>query len=274
MKKLLFLLSFFITNAYCADMQKDIFEAVGNNDLDLVDKYIQNGGNINITDEEEGKTLLMMAAKSGHLDMMKLLVNNGADLHFQNLQGATALMLACQYGQKEAVEFLINKKANLDLRDGEGSTALMIAVRRHINKSNEGKMRPITRSIDTGRSIWTKKDNLENIILLIKAKANLDIQDNERNTALMLALSFGLNDVALLLLEAGADHNNLKNKDNQTAKIIAIHQAELHPEKYSDIIKFFIDEERRRERIETQNILPPIATTMNPNLIKLICDYI
>ena len=61
----------------------------------------------------------------------------------------------------------------------------------------------------------TINNNLEKVKKLIKAGANLDLQDNDRNTALIWASYRGYIDIVKELIKAGADWN-LKDNDNNS----------------------------------------------------------
>ncbi|MNR23243.1 Ankyrin repeats (3 copies) [compost metagenome] len=53
-----------------------------------------------------GTTPLMMAARGGHIDTVKLLLDEGADLRLKNQQSMTAIDFAEQYNQKEIADGL------------------------------------------------------------------------------------------------------------------------------------------------------------------------
>jgi ankyrin repeat protein len=48
----------------------------------------------------------MMAAREGHLSMVLLLMEHGADLDVRNEDGATALKLARERGKREVADML------------------------------------------------------------------------------------------------------------------------------------------------------------------------
>ncbi|RKG30070.1 ankyrin repeat domain-containing protein [Acinetobacter tianfuensis] len=68
-----------------------------------VEKSLANGVDVNQTDDE-GYSALQAAAENGYLDVVKLLVNKGADL--QHKAPYTALELAEMAEQTEVVNFL------------------------------------------------------------------------------------------------------------------------------------------------------------------------
>ena len=63
------------------------------------------------------------------MDMIKVLVEKGkADINSQNADGNTELMLAARRGQTRMVKLLVETMgANVHLRNKEGLTALMVA---------------------------------------------------------------------------------------------------------------------------------------------------
>ena len=57
--------------------------------------------------EEDNDTALMKAAGNGDLEMVKFLLDNGADREINNQQGQNALMFAAAYGHLEMIDFLL-----------------------------------------------------------------------------------------------------------------------------------------------------------------------
>ena len=79
------------------------------------------------------RTPLMIAALSGHLEMVKYLrEQGGTDVNDRDVCGRTALMLASYYGRLEVVIDLVEQgHADHTLRDKDGKTALQLAEERH-----------------------------------------------------------------------------------------------------------------------------------------------
>lgn len=59
----------------------------------------------------EGMTSLMMAARNNHLELVKFLVENGADVNAKAKNGSTALSFATEDNYSEVVEYLKSKGA-------------------------------------------------------------------------------------------------------------------------------------------------------------------
>lgn len=63
----------------------------------------------------------MIAAENKAIEVAKLLIANGADVDFRDMEndGATALILAIQKDDKDMVKLLIEAGANLELEEPE-----------------------------------------------------------------------------------------------------------------------------------------------------------
>jgi ankyrin repeat protein len=100
------------------------------------------------------------------LDVINTLISNGADVNLQNKDGDTILILAVSsainYFMSHLIKILIdNENIKVDIKNNDGLTALMIA-------SANGYPLTVTSLID-------------------KRNANVEIQDYENNTSLILA---------------------------------------------------------------------------------------
>jgi uncharacterized protein len=92
------------------------------------------GTTVDATDRH-GNTPLMLAARDGHLDAVRVLIERGANLNVTAKYGLSALMLAIVRGHAEVAQTLINAGADLGIRGRgaigfEGKTALDLAEER------------------------------------------------------------------------------------------------------------------------------------------------
>ena len=53
----------------------------------------------------------MMASQNGHLDVVRVLLDKGAEVNAKRIDGTTALMVASQNGHREVVRELLEKGA-------------------------------------------------------------------------------------------------------------------------------------------------------------------
>ena len=80
--------------------------------------------------DQQGRTALMLAASQGEPRTVKTLCDDREDgtINAQDsLYGVTALSLACRDGHEEAAQILLNATAQVNLKDKCGRTALMAA---------------------------------------------------------------------------------------------------------------------------------------------------
>jgi ankyrin repeat protein len=71
-----------------------------------------------------GWTPLHYAATGGHVEMIKLLLENHAYIDTESPNKTTPLMMAAQYGTAQAVKLLLDEGADINLKNDLGMTAL------------------------------------------------------------------------------------------------------------------------------------------------------
>ena len=72
-------------------------------------------------------TPLHYACAKGHLEVAQFLIANGAMVDSMSLSNTTPLMMAVQSGNEQLVKLLLDKGADLQLRNAQGLTAIDIA---------------------------------------------------------------------------------------------------------------------------------------------------
>lgn len=95
--------------------------------LEIVQLLAQAGSDINVKDNS-GLTALMLAIDGWgdvrHLPVVQYLVRVGADIDAGNVNGVTALMIASEMGDEFIVKLLLEEGANINALDNRGWTAL------------------------------------------------------------------------------------------------------------------------------------------------------
>ena len=76
---------------------------------------------------DHGVTAMMAAARDGHTDVVKLLLEKGANVHAQDSDGWTALMYAAEGGHFELTKTLLASGADYSQTTSDGKTAFDLA---------------------------------------------------------------------------------------------------------------------------------------------------
>jgi ankyrin repeat protein len=97
--------------------------------LDVVKFLVDNGADPNIADND-GQTPIMIAIINGHIDVVRVLLEKGADPNQADDFNSTPLSFASQDGDLEVVRMLLGKGANPNIADDEWETPLMYADQR------------------------------------------------------------------------------------------------------------------------------------------------
>ena len=120
---LIFFFLFSISFAANNELNKKLLEAIKKNDLQLVQKLIKSGADINFKDEK-GLTPLHYAAVSGNIDLVKYLVENGADVCAKDKKGRTPDYYAFRYynvykkiDSKITLYLVVTKRSVLEIMD-------------------------------------------------------------------------------------------------------------------------------------------------------------
>ena len=134
--------------------------------------------------------LVLFAASEGRSEIVKALIDAGADVNVKNKKGQTALIVATREGRSEVVKILLAAGANVNAKQNRYQTAFMVAVIE--NRPKIAKM-------------------------LLAAGANVGARDGRNMTPLMVAASEGHTEFVQMLLAAGADVNLKDGNGSQTA---------------------------------------------------------
>lgn len=140
-----------------------------------------------------GASALWIAAGSGHLNVVKLLVKAGANVNYCTDTNSTPLRAACFDGRLDIVQYLVNHNADINLPNIYNNTCLMIS---------------------------SYKGHTEVVEYLLQKGANVNHQANCQATALHYGSECGHLEICTLLLDHGADIN-IKNEYGMTAFIQA-----------------------------------------------------
>lgn len=161
----------------------------------------------------QGMTALMSAVFKNDLDMVSLLIENGADVNVKGTSSdeyKTPLMVAVMKENLEIARLLVENGANVDEYDGVRERALEIAVGRdnfEIAKLLIDNGSDVNKGGFCGMRVLQKVKSVKLAQMLIEKGAELDARDYFGKTAIMSLAEVALPriDVIKYLLELGAD---------------------------------------------------------------------
>jgi hypothetical protein len=167
--------------------------AASENDLPKVKMLIVAGVDVNRRDKNTGSTALEEAVKYGNREMVRVLLDAGADINARNGSAQTPLMMMDDDASEELVWDLIGAGAKVGDRDEDGDTALILATE------------------------WSEPEVLR---ALIQGGAKINARNKAGESALMKAAEGGKLESVRLLIAYGAKIN-AKNDDGETALKLA-----------------------------------------------------
>ncbi|MEI0528674.1 ankyrin repeat domain-containing protein [Brachyspira intermedia] len=188
----------------------------------------------------DGYDELMNAISKGDMKALEKLVKDDTDLNKQ-YDKITPLGLAAARNDKEMVKFLVEKGADINLEDGYGYTPLIIAMKyRNIGLAKDIiDLKPDLNAIcsatgDTpltylAGEVWFGTDLC---YYMIKNGADVNKKNDNGDTPLIVAVQNVVGSYGMLgvIINMGADYN-IKNKEGKTAMDIVMEEddkAALH----------------------------------------------
>ncbi len=232
-----------LTNTAIVSAQ-EILEATREGDIGKVESLLKTDpGLVNETDDRNC-TALHFACNGNFIDIIRLLLANGADITAKDVDGDTPLHWAAYAGHTGIATVLIERGAPVEALNKRSDAPIHYAARRghieivvlliengaDVNAQNHGGETPVLRAslgnhigiarilIDAGADLEIKDSygrtplllvaretgDVETAKFLISAGANFDVVDNYGGTPLLLSAWRGFRPLVNLLLDEGA----------------------------------------------------------------------
>jgi ankyrin repeat protein len=174
----------------------------------MLDRLLKAGADPNAPLTGAGDTALMMAARTGKTDAIRVLVEASADVNARETWGGTTpLMWAVSEGHAEAAKMLIGAGADLNARSHyvaaangrgfEGRTPLSSATDTRAAEFASGWLTPLM--------LAAREGDVELARIIVGAGADVDAAAGDGKTALATAIFNGNYEVASFLVDNKAD---------------------------------------------------------------------
>ncbi len=167
-----------------------LIDAVENGRVAMAELLLDAGANIEVKYGEDKLTVLMLAEQKKDIDMIKLLLEKGADINAKNKYCETVLVNAIKrddifFKTEDIIKLLLDNGADVNAKCEEGTPISIIAAR---------------------------KLELEILWQLLDKGADINAKDSDGWTLLNYAARNNLIEIAITLLEKGADINSKDNR--------------------------------------------------------------
>ncbi|WP_341816915.1 ankyrin repeat domain-containing protein [Wolbachia endosymbiont (group A) of Agelastica alni] len=205
--------------------------------LEVVEKLIEKGANIGVEDkggktpferaeknqrtevakflatvkDNDDKTALHYAAEKGNLDLVRLLIENVADINAKNKDGMTPFKIALVYDKTEVINFLAiakDKNNNTALHyavegDEYGLTFSLLFKGADLEARNEDGMTPLLLAAKRGSSSVVRS-----LVGSGDFYPDISVKDKNGRTALKIALEYNQTEMVDLLQEVQNNYND------------------------------------------------------------------
>lgn len=174
-------------------MRSALMERVGHGDVAGTRLLLQNGANPNGNDQVRGMRPLIMAAYEGNVDIVKLLLQYGANIEIMDHAAITPVQWASKNNQFEMVQLLLSSGADVNTAEGSDVTMVHAAI---------------------------MNQRVEMLDLLLKNGANVNAQDDSGQTPLMFTVLWPSTPMLQIILNRNPDLT-LRDERGRTALEIA-----------------------------------------------------
>ena len=169
-----------------------LYAAIEKGDVEMVRLLVEGGADVNAAEGFGGNTPLHEAVEQGDAEMVKILVAAGADVNAEGYFNRTPLSLAAEEGATEIMQILLGSGSDADTPSG-----------------GEDKEAASTPSIGS-EALYTaiEKGDVEMVRLLVEAGADVNAAEGfGGDTPLHEAVEQGDAEIVKILVAAGADVN-------------------------------------------------------------------
>ena len=172
---------------------------------DVVKVLIEKGAEVNEIDSNK-VTTLMFAAKAGNAEIVQLCIKNGANVNASNLICGSTISLACESGNLEIVRILVQNGASVHEKSllGKVIQGGNFDILKYLVENGANVNPPVNSSLFSPLISAVKAGNLEMTKFLVENGTNVNAICSTGLTALKKAAEVGNLEIVTFLVEQGA----------------------------------------------------------------------
>ena len=214
-------------------------QAIYEGHIEAIKKILDYKFDVNLQNGN-GVTPLILAAKEGNAEIVELLVKSGSDVNHKSIY-ETALMQAVSQGYKSVIKILLDNKADVNAQVHGGETAMWHLIRKMDQTTFDllleygADINIKTRFGNTLLMEAVRGDDIDLVRLLISNGAEVNAVDELGENPLMKAAEASRLPSVRLLIEMGADVQH-KSKIGETALMKAVGKWRNH-----EILKLLLE---------------------------------
>ncbi|XP_067660904.1 ankyrin repeat domain-containing protein 50-like [Haliotis asinina] len=202
-------------------------------------KYVLSLNSVDINSRGwKGRTPVMVGAKHGHKEVVKLLVNHGANVLLSDKRGDNILHLVCFAGHSDVVKYILSlNSVDIDSRGWKGRTPVMIAAEQGHKEVVELLVNHGT-DFSLSENVWNILQNAcyhgqLDLVKYVPSLNSVEIKSRglKKRAPVMIAAELGLKEV-VELLERNVANLSLTDEDGKNIVDLASKRGHLEVAQY------------------------------------------
>ena len=238
---------------YGGGPEDDLVRAIETNDTTQLKSLLKKDPLLINKTGTNGNTMLMIACQSKNLAIVKTLLEMGAQgtINKQNAVGDTALHIACKNGYAAIASVLVLNGADLTIKNVLGKTPIEVCDDPALKAKLELHLANVKKMFE-----FVKNNRTQDLRQLLKTFRGVNLVDlTTGDTPLHIACQLGNKDIALLLLQAGANPALKNNNDQTPFDLVENEQLKSNLQDQYDLTQFLFDAVENDSLPEIEHIL-------------------
>ena len=194
------------------DFTAELAQAAGEGSYEKVQALIYKGANV----RRAGGEAAIGAVRAKNAEVLKVLLDKGAELKGYRNNNLTPLLIAANLGADDVVRLLLERGADINETNGEGWQPEVRPLEVHPDANSQWS--PLHAAV--------QGNHLETVKILIEKGAKLDVRDGRGCTPLAYAENEFYTEVAELLKKAGATPVDPKGSKPPSPLFKAVHKGD------------------------------------------------